>query len=97
MLGRARELLLHVVAPAERHRHELTDDRRLDAEAIQPGLVRRHEVVLWAPMEARGQRGPRDRVHLGPLVALASRSTAPRFSPGDQNDAFSSVVVDFLE
>ena len=46
-LGAAGDLFLGRVALSQRHGDELADDPLFDAEPIQPGLFRDHDVVLW--------------------------------------------------
>ena len=64
VLGGAGQLLLGRVALAERHRHELPDQSLGHAEAVEPRLVRRHQVVLGPRGQGVGKRFTGERVHL---------------------------------
>jgi hypothetical protein len=52
-LGLSGQLLFHGVTLAQWQCHELTNDALFNTVSIQPGLVRRNQVILRVPIQSR--------------------------------------------
>ena len=62
ILCRPGHLFLGGIAPTQGHRHKLSNHPFLDTEAVKPRLFRDDQVILWAGMQIRGPRLPRDGI-----------------------------------